>query len=72
MIKREDVTWSEPLHGVSHRYIAGRQCTVTDYGTFVDAVVFGRDVGFRLSEAVHSPAFASVEEVRRWCEQEAR
>ena len=63
--------WTAPFHGVSHRYIAGRQCTITTVGRFHGAVVYGRrGSGCVMADAIDAPVvFASVEAARQWCEQ---
>jgi len=66
--------WSPPFHGVSHRMIGGRQCTIVDYGPYaIEATVFGRrGSGSVQADAIDAPVrFATVAAARMWCEDVA-
>lgn len=68
-------TWTKPYYGVSHRYVNGRQCTVSTYSeTMTTATVFGRrGSGCVFSDAVAAPhSFTAADEAREWCERTAR
>ncbi len=61
-------TWTTPYHGVSHASLNGRQLTITDYGTFTTATVFGPS-GAIMSAAIDAPdTFMNAKAAQMWCE----
>ncbi len=61
-------TWTTPYHGVSHAIMNGRQLTITDYGRFTTATVFGPK-GSIMSGAVDAPdTFINAKAAQMWCE----
>lgn len=67
-------TWTVPYHGVQHRIINRRQCTIADRGpNKIEATVFGRRGSGRVvADAINSPVwFHTIEAAQAWCEETA-
>jgi hypothetical protein len=66
-----ELRWTTSYHGVSHRYIQRRQCTITTVGRLHGAIVFGRrGSGAVVADAIEAPvAFATREAAEQWCER---
>jgi len=60
-----DPTWTPPIHGVSRRMIADRQCRIEKIGQYFGAVVGGR-LGSALVEARVTCSTRAA--AQAWCE----
>lgn len=61
--------WTSPFHGVTHRMVHGRQCTIEVHGACITATVFGRrGSGQVQADAITAPVtFATVDAAQTWC-----
>lgn len=72
MNTQTDPAWTRPYFGVTHRYVNGRQCSVTVRSAdLATAVVFGRRGTGTVFTDTTEGSFNSADEAKAWCEQNA-